>query len=187
VFGTKITESNINGTDYVRSLKAILILSNAFEKLKWQAFFELRDTTKFSDFLRDLSSLKTALSSKNTKRSQEAYSVCKSNFKLLQYEFDLFSGECEANSELCRYWDGLVKLARILKKLIAADREGNWTAHLQAMQDLLPVFLQSGSINYLRYGSWYVESMRKLPIDYPQVYQEFMEGKFVVKSNSGYF
>ena len=54
VFGTKITESIINGTDYVRSLKAIHILSNPFEKLKWHAFFELRDTTKFSDFLRDL-------------------------------------------------------------------------------------------------------------------------------------
>ena len=37
VFGT---ESIVNGTDYVRSLKAILILSHAFEKLKWQAFFE---------------------------------------------------------------------------------------------------------------------------------------------------
>ena len=146
MFGTKITESIIDGTDYVRLLKAVLILSNAFGKLRWQAFFELRDTTKFSDFLRDLSS-KTALSTKNTKRSQEAYSVCKSNFKLLQYEFDLFSGECEANSELYRYWDGLIKLSRILKNLVAADREGNWTAHLQVMQDLLPVFLESGSIN----------------------------------------
>ena len=45
----------------------------------------------------------------------------------------------------------------------------------------------SGSINYLRYGSWYLEKMRKLPHEHPEVYKHFQEGKFVVKRNAAYF
>ena len=41
----------------------------------------------------------------------------------------------------------------------------------------------SGSINYLWYGSWYLEKMRK----HPEVYKHFQEGKSVVKTNAGYF
>ena len=57
--------------------------------------------------------------------------------------------------------------------------------HLQALQDLLPIFCKPDSINYLRYGSWYMEKMQKLPIEHLDVYQEFMEGKLVVKANRG--
>ena len=71
------------------------------------------------------------------------------------------------------------KLTSFLKNLIAADREGNWAAHLQAIQDILPIFAQTGSINHLRYGSWYLEKMRRLPKEYPEIYQQFLEGKFV--------
>ena len=45
----------------------------------------------------------------------------------------------------------------------------------------------SGSINYLRYGSWYLEKMRKLPHEHPEVYKHFQERKFIVKINAGYF
>ena len=43
-----------------------------------------------------------------------------------------------------------------LKILIASDRDGDWEGHLQAVQDLLPIFCESDSINDLRYdlGTW---------------------------------
>ena len=41
----------------------------------------------------------------------------------------------------------------------------DWEGHLQIVQNLLPVFRESGSINYLRHASLYVEKMRKLPIN----------------------
>ena len=75
----------------------------------------------------------------------------------------------------------------ILKALITADREGDWQVHLQAMQNLLPVFRECDSINYLRYAFWYVEKMRKLPQDHPEIYEMFIQGHFVVKQNSGEF
>ena len=75
----------------------------------------------------------------------------------------------------------------MLKNLIAADREGDWEGHLQAIQDLLPIFCESGSFNYQRYGSIYLEFMRMLPTDYPIIYDLFKKGKFVVKTNTGFF
>ena len=43
------------------------------------------------------------------------------------------------------------------------------------------------SINYLQYQSWYLEKMRKLPLEHLEVYKHFQEGKFVVKTNAGDF
>ena len=75
----------------------------------------------------------------------------------------------------------------MLKNLVSADREGNWEPHLQVVLDLLPIFCESDSINYLRYSSWYLEEMHKLPDEYSEIYSQFMEGKFVVKTTNGAF
>ena len=71
--------------------------------------------------------------------------------------------------------------------MIDCDRNGDWEGHLQTVQKPVPVFREIGSINYLRYASFYVEKMRKLPIEYPDIYKEFMKGKFVVKPKTGNF
>ena len=56
-------------------------------------------------------------------------------------------------SQLCKYWDEIITLSKMLKNLVPADRDGNWERHLQAVQDLLPIFRESDSVNYLRYSS----------------------------------
>ena len=43
---------------------------------------------------------------------------------------------------MCQYFDNVVVLARKLKELIAADRDGDWEDHLQAVQELLPSFFE---------------------------------------------
>ena len=55
------------------------------------------------------------------------------------------------------------------------------------MQNLLPVFRECDSINYLRYPSWYVEKVGKLPQDHPEIYEKFMQRHFVVKQNNRVF
>ena len=90
------------------------------------------------------------------------------------------------NRLTCWHWDGILTLIGLLKVLVVGDREGNWESHLQVIEKLLSIFLISVSINYLRYWSWYLEKMRKLPHEHPEVYKHFQEGKFVVKTNAGY-
>ena len=111
----------------------------------------------------------------------------KNDIEILQQDFVSFSEKCSKKSEFCRCWDGLINLSTLLKSLIACDRNGDWEGHLQTVQKLLPVFRESDSINYLRYASFYVEKMRKMPIEYPDIYKVFMKGKSVAKAQIGNF
>ena len=88
---------------------------------------------------------------------------------------------------MCRYWEGLIENVAHLKALIAADRNGDWEAHLLAVQNLLPIFRESDSINYLRYATLYLEMMRRLPQDHPEIYEKFRTGHFVVNESQRAF
>lgn len=77
-----------------------------------------------------------------------------------------FSEKCSEASEMCHYLEGIVKLCRVMKNLVAAERTGNWRGDLQSAQDLLLVFGDCNSLNYLRYGSLYFNKMRILDTGY---------------------
>ena len=51
-----------------------------------------------------------------------------------------FRDRSAAVSGMVRYLETLLKIVNILKNLISADREENWKDHLQAIQDIRPVF-----------------------------------------------
>ena len=169
VVGVKAIKSVLEETNYARSLKAILILDHAIESLKWEAFMENTDTTKYAGFLTSIKKLQETLSKKDRNFSQDLYRVSVDSSEELKLDLEAFNKTCSDKSEMCRYWDGVIILTSKLKNLIVTDREGNWEAHLQAIQDLLSIFFKSGSFNYQRYGSIYLEIMRKLPEGYPLI------------------
>ena len=175
-FGIKIVDSVLEGSHYVRSLKGLLILANAIEKLKWEAFIKtgcVENTGAFDD---DMKSLLAALETSKRKTCREKFRRCLDQSDFIHSEYEAFTKHCSNTSEIVQYLEELLKLVRILKNLIYADREGSWTGHLQAVQDMLPVFIQAGSINYARYCSLYLEIIRKLQKDYPSIYKQFCEG-----------
>ena len=53
VFEVKVVDSVLNRTDYVWSLKVILILSDAIEMLKWNLFLEVNKDEQFLNFKRN--------------------------------------------------------------------------------------------------------------------------------------
>ena len=63
-----------------------------------------------------------------------------------------------------------------LHNLISTDKEGDWEDHLQAIQDLLPVFCQANCINYLRYVTWRLERVRRLDQKHSDIHTEFLAG-----------
>ena len=99
----------------------------------------MEQLTYFKDLLRNLQS---ALSTKNAKDSKIALQLCLDHLKPVIDAYHEFSQTCKKRSEMVRYFDGVLKLTDLLKNLIAADREGNWHAHLQAIQDILPVLVK---------------------------------------------
>ena len=102
------------------------------------------------------------LEKKDKIKCMELYKDMIEKTKALTEQFESFSKACAEQSEMCKYWDGVVVLKSMLHNLIAADGEGDWEGHLQAVQDLLPVFHESDCTNYSRYATWYIEKMRKL-------------------------
>ena len=55
------------------------------------------------------------------------------------------------------------------------------------MQALLAIFMAFDSTNYVRWGSFYLEDMHKLPQTAPDIHKAFKEGKFVIKRTPGNF
>ena len=51
--GCKTLKSVLEGTNYARSLKVILILAHAIDRLKWGASIKETDLSKYEQFLYD--------------------------------------------------------------------------------------------------------------------------------------
>ena len=101
--------------------------------------------------------------------------------------FDHFIDDANSNNETFKYWDTFIYLIHQVENLVHADRDGDCTLHLQAVQALLPIFAAFDSTNYLRWCSLYLEDMHKLTDTAPDAYQAFMAGKCVVKRTHGTF
>ena len=103
-------------------------------------------------------------------------------FLTLSFIFTSFREQDEA---YINSWDRFVKMVSILRDLVRADCKGTWDMHFQSVQAVL--FAGCDRINYLSWGSVYLEDMRKLAQDAPSVFENFKAGKFMVKRTEGQF
>ena len=53
--------------------------------------------------------------------------------------------------------------------------------HVAVVEELMPLFLEFETINYLRHASWYLERIKALESENPYLYEKFVHGQFVVK------
>ena len=88
---------------------------------------------------------------------------------------------------MCNYLNNILSIANLLQDLICADRTGDWEIHLRTVEKLLSIFQQCYTTNYLRYTSFYLEEMRQLPDEFPEIYDQFKNGEFVVIGKPGAF
>ena len=122
------------------------------------------------------------LNAEDAENSIKSFRNIAANIMPLILEFSEFLRKCEETSKLCKYWNGIVEMTNRLQNLVSADREGNWDNHIQAVRDLLPIFIEADSINYLHDASWYLESTLQLYINHPDVNKQFKANHmFVVK------
>ena len=69
--------------------------------------------------------------------------------------------------------------------MIAADRDDDWNLHVGTVDNAMDIFQEFGAINYLRYGSYYLEKIKVLEIEHPSLHQQFVKGFFVVNERAG--
>ena len=70
---------------------------------------------------------------------------------------------------------------RILRKLIKAERLGNWYLHLQAVSEIMPYLAASDHSLYAKSARIYLNYVLCLHKDHPAVYQHFVEGLHVAR------
>ena len=153
-----LAESKAFGENVARSV----LLSECFERLQWAEFFRIRGVREYMNELSLMQLMKPSAAEKNREESR-------------------------AHLETFAFWDRFVKMVSILRDLVRANCKGTWGMHLQSVQAVLPLFAGCDRINYLSWGSVYLEDMRKLAQDAPSVFENFKAGKFMVKRTEGQF
>ena len=69
---------------------------------------------------------------------------------------------------------------------IEAERTGDLDLYLVALHEMLPYFAAAGHILYTKVYS-YIQQMLSLPVDYPNVYSMFIEGRNVICRSDRYW
>ena len=90
-------------------------------------------------------------------------------------------------SRTASLWLQYEMIIEVIRKLITADRIGNWDIHLQAIQHALPIFAASGHFNYVKSGYLYLQNMLNLKTSNEVVYNHLKKRNFVVRRSARYW
>ena len=96
-------------------------------------------------------------------------------------DYKQFMDTMTQESQRAYFWYEFIQLMEILKDLVRADYEGNWSLHLHTAQRLLSLFAVFDKTNYLHWCSLYLEDILTVEETAPDVHSKFCEGYFVVK------
>ena len=188
VFGPTVIENSIlNGGHYSRCLEGMQLLAEAFERLLFKEFFNEKGVHPYAPVLAILTNLKSAVEKKNITDSQKYMAEFGEASKGLVEDLNTFIKTQSDANENFKFWASFLDMMAIVHDLLRADREGIWELHLDAVQRSLYLFAAFDSNNYLRWCSFYLEDMRRLPETAPSVYENFEKGSFSIKEKPGRF
>lgn len=182
VFGKLTLNSVLEGSHYVRSFHGIIMISDLMSSLAWAAFWQSMEKSgnnSNADTLKCAGEVRTALCEKTRCIGKFAELVGMSSE--LQEQFNSFLRECCGKSEMCEYLEQFQHMASVIKHAVASDREGNFHLHISSVEKSLAIFREHDCLNYLRYGSYYLESTKTLEATHPEIFKCFLRGQFVVK------
>ena len=118
--------------------------------------------------------------------SQESLEKFLNNTEQFNEDMKEYENEKKENSTFT-FWKQYMEMVQILHLFIRAEREGNWKLHIDASQKMLPYMATYDHVNYMCWGIIYLADMMNLHETALEVYQQFMEGNFVVEESEGRF
>ena len=104
----------------------------------------------------------------------------------MKTEMENFENECSQKSIMCKYVLQCLKLINLVEMLVAADRDSTWKLHVTVVEELMLVFSEFDSINYLRHASRYLEWIKAFESKNLCLYEKFMQGHFAAKEKQGH-
>ncbi|KAL2102045.1 hypothetical protein ACEWY4_003806 [Coilia grayii] len=165
----------ISGHHYNRSIRAHKLLTEALQRLRWQAYL---------DTLPDMSSaaaMKIAMDLQDNFPSEKFIETIGSGaFLELLKDYSEFVEKNNCNLTFA-FWSKYIAMVEILLLFIRATREGNWALHLSTVQSMLPWFFACDKVNYARYLTAYWVEMSNLEDTHPSAHQQLLSGDFVAQ------
>ena len=179
VFGVNVVQSVLEGKNYVRGVKGMLMLGETMFRLQVKSFLKEHSYESYASDVEQLLQIHRSISSAREKTVDHV--DLDINVEKLLADFEKFIDRGRQTSEQFLYWDNFLRLLQLLRNLVRSDRQGIWELHLDTVQKLQPVFAVFDCVNYQRWSSLYLEDMRRLPKTAPEAHKMFLKGKHVVK------
>jgi len=189
VFATNTTETMLDGKAYYHAVRGHQLTYEALWRIKWPLFESwlveksLQQDVEVKELAQNVAKLFKQNRGGNVREDLQAAVGQLSNVlssEKVQNLIEDFESTHSDNPNF-RLWSAYMGMVDILLDFIRAEREGNWTLHLEAFAAMLPWLTIYDHTNYARWGPVYLADMRSLAKTAPEVSAEFMDGNFVVK------
>ncbi|KAK3753754.1 hypothetical protein QZH41_005239 [Actinostola sp. cb2023] len=185
VYAAGTTSVLMLGKSYNRGVRAHKLSMEALFRLLWKAFVDWlsKQEVGLDDQVKQLF-LTTTTACRNTVWQEgfatDSWPALQSSVEPLASMFAVFKSENRKKSKVFSFWEDYINMVLLMLQFIKAERTGNWKLHLSATASMVPHFFSMDRINYARWFPIYLSDMNLLESNHPEVFQEFIAGKFAV-------
>jgi hypothetical protein len=182
IYGENTVMHMLNGKAVQKAVRGHLLVSQCLTKQIVSRVIE--SDPGFSSLLQELEEMYTRLDSGTIDLDSLVQSEC---FEAVKKQLCLKKNELINRSCTSKLWLNYAKMLETMRELLEADRTGSWDMHLHALYKCLPIFAAAGHANYLKSSYLYLQNMKMLDTQHPEVYHKFHNGFHVVRRSDKYW
>ena len=173
----------LSGKAYTRALRGHLIVDQVLSSIMFEKMLDYYNLNK-DEVIKSLEGLYSDIvSSKINISDFENDSFMKS----IDLQMSKTRIKINHKSRTATLWSEYQNIIQVTRKLITADRIGNWNLHLEGIQQALSIFEAAGHYNYSKSAYIYLQNMLTLETTNSSVYERFKSGKFIVRRSERYW
>ena len=165
------------GKHYNRAVRAHKLMAEACYHMLLETFLQSINEDEAVEIRQLLHDMQTAY----TRPGEYMELLSSDRFDQFQTAFEKFVKCNSTTKQTFAFWSSYCDMVGILLLFIRSIREGNWEMHLASIRSMLPWIFAYDRVNYSRYLPVYWMEMHDLGHTHPLIYQQFMEGEFVVQ------
>ena len=170
----------LDGKKYNRAIRLHKLVYEALLRLAWSGFEAWLGDGDKNELAETLLHFAENISGETWVEFQLVHS-CSHVLQRFQDYLDFLRTE---NGDLSTFWMSYMDMVEIVLGLVRASREGDFEHHLMCIRAMIPWCFAYDRLNYARYLPYYFATMCRLSMDYPDVYQHFLQGGISVQIDS---
>ena len=186
--GSEMTNSVLRGKKYNKAVRALKIVHEALQRLKFEAFEnwleENKETAKLTEVFTS-SDFSMFLEKQNKDTMKSAMIKAEKLFESFQsFEASINEGDL---GPMAQFWQSFIEMTQTLLDYLKSMRTGDWDLHLSSSESMLKWFHAYDHTNYARHFTYCWSSQQNLSQTHPEILKEFKEGNFVCKRTADSF